>query len=215
MLVSLGTVYQHQTTFKLPISDDNMNFLAHLLVSKNDEQVMVGNFIGDFVKGSQIHEFGEQIQKGIRLHRAIDSYTDSHPVVMESKKRLRGQYRHYSPVIVDVFYDHFIARDWQKFSSEPLLDFTQRFYKLMEKYATEIPKSVNQMLVYMRSGNWLYNYQFVEGINQALTGMSKRTKFQSKMEYATSSLEENYEDFEREFHQFFPQLLHYTENFEK
>ena len=192
-----------------------MNFLAHLLISKDDEQVMVGNFIGDFVKGAQIKEFNNKIQKGIRLHRAIDSYTDQHPIVLESKKRLRSQYGHYSPVIVDVFYDHFIARDWSKFSSEPLLEFTLRFYKLMGTYASQIPKSVNHMLVYMRSGNWLYNYQFLEGINKALTGMSKRTKFQSKMEHATQSLEEHYEAFEKEFHLFFPELLKYADNFEE
>ena len=192
-----------------------MNFLAHLLISIHDERVMVGNFIGDFVTGAQIAEYDLEIQKGIRLHRAIDSFTDQHPTVMESKKRLRANFRHYSPVIVDVFYDHFIARDWHRFSTEPLHDFTHRFYNLMEKYAHQLPKSVNNMLIYMRSGNWLYNYQFLEGINKALTGMSRRTKFESKMEHATSSLETHYEDFENEFNIFFPELLEYAKNFEK
>jgi len=192
-----------------------MNFLAHLLISKDNEQIMVGNFIGDFVKGSQIKNYNQDIQKGIRLHRAIDSFTDSHPVVLESKKRLRSKFRHYSPVIVDVFYDHFIARDWKKFSSEPLIEFTLRFYKLMEQYQEVVPKGVSHMLYHMSTGNWLYNYQFLEGINKALTGMSRRTKFTSKMELATSSLEEHYSQFENEFHTFFPELLTFSHNFEK
>ena len=175
---------------------------------------MVGNFIGDFVKGSQISHFSEEIQKGIRLHRAIDSYTDQHPVVLESKKRLRPQFRHYAPVIVDIFYDHFIAKDWHQFSSEPLKDFTLRFYALMEKYRDIVPKGVNHMLYHMSSGNWLYHYQYLEGINSALTGMSRRTKFQSKMEQATASLEANYEAYQSEFQRFFPELVSFSNSFE-
>lgn len=192
-----------------------MNFLAHLLISMDNEPVMVGNFIGDFVKGSQIGHFNPEIQQGIRLHRAIDSFTDQHPVVLESKKRLRPDFRHYAPVIVDVFYDHFIAKDWATFSTEPLKDFTLRFYDLMEKYSEIVPQAVNKMLYYMSSGNWLYNYQFLEGINSALTGMSRRTKFHSKMELATASLEEHYDDFKKEFQAFFPELQSFANNFEK
>ena len=192
-----------------------MNFLAHLLISIDDEQIMVGNFIGDFVKGSQISEFNTKIQKGIRLHRAIDSYTDQHPIVKESKVRLRTKFRHYAPVIVDVFYDHFLAKDWDKYATEPLMDFTNRFYSLMENYSTQVPAGVNHMLTYMRSGNWLYNYQFLEGIHKALSGMSRRTKFQSHMDQATEALKHNYEEFQNEFNRFFPELQAFANTFEK
>ena len=176
---------------------------------------MVGNFIGDFVKGSQLNRYAERIQKGIRLHRSIDQFTDSHPVVLESKKRLRGNFHHYSPVIVDVFYDHFVAKNWDQFSKVPLLDFTQDFYRTMSNYKASIPKAVSNMLVYMASGNWLYNYQFIEGIDQALKGMSRRSKFESKMELAASYLEAHYNLFEQEFNQFFPDLQLHVDNFEK
>ena len=192
-----------------------MNFLAHLLISIDDEQIMVGNFIGDFVKGSQISEFNTKIQKGIRLHRAIDSYTDQHPIVKESKVRLRPKFRHYAPVIVDVFYDHFLAKNWDKYATEPLMDFTNRFYSLMENYSTQVPAGVNHMLTYMRSGNWLYNYQFLEGIHKALSGMSRRTKFQSHMDQATEALKHNYEEFQNEFNRFFPELQAFANTFEK
>lgn len=190
-----------------------MNFLAHLLLSGNNERVMVGNFIGDFVKGAQIENFGEEIQKGIRLHRSIDEYTDTHPVVFTSKKRLRSKFRHYAPVIVDVFYDHFIARDWHIYAGEPLLEFTHRFYETMKKYSDKIPQAVNEMLKYMMANNWLYHYQYIEGIDKALTGMSKRTKFDSKMEDAARVLEAYYEEFEKEFKEFFPDLQQHVHNF--
>ena len=203
-----GIIYSTQQYF-------NMNFLAHILLSGDDERIMVGNFIGDFVKGSQLDNFDQKIQEGIRLHRSIDTFTDNHPVVLESKKRLRPVFRHYAPVIVDVFYDHFLAKDWSKFSKEPLLEFTHWFYNTMNKYTSTIPEAVSNTLIYMASGNWLYHYQFIEGIDRALKGMSRKTKFNSKMEIASSFLEQDYDLFEKEFNQFFPDLQRHVGNFEK
>lgn len=192
-----------------------MNFLAHLFLSGDNERVKIGNFIADFVKGNKLNDYPPEIQFGIRLHREIDSYTDSHPVVLESKSRLRPTFGHYSPVIVDVFYDHYLAKNWSQFSQIELEQFTVNFYKMIKKYSTIIPQAVNNMLVYMSAKNWLYNYQFIEGIDKALTGMSKRTKFDSKMEHASISLQENYEDFEDEFARFFPDLQAHTESLMK
>lgn len=192
-----------------------MNFLAHLYLSGDNEEVLVGNFIGDFVKGSQMDQYPDQIQKGIRLHRSIDHYTDTHEVVLESKVRLREKFRHYAPVIVDVYYDHFLAKDWSMFSEIPLKEYTEQFYLLMDNYYEIIPKGVIHMLSFMSRDNWLYNYQFIEGIDRALTGMSRRTKFESKMEEASSALQDHYKDFEKEFHQFFPDLQSHVDNFEK
>lgn len=168
---------------------------------------MIGNFIGDFVKGKQFELYEEQIRKGILLHREIDRYTDSHKVVKQSKKRLQPTYRHYSPVIVDVFYDHFLSANWDKYSERSLLTYTKGFYSLTEKFKTIIPERAIYMLKYMKAGNWLYNYQFVEGIDQALTGMSKRTKFDSGMENASIDLQKEYDAFKSEFELFFPDLV--------
>ncbi len=192
-----------------------MNFLAHLLLSGENDKVKIGNFIGDFVKGNQIEEYEKDIQFGIRLHREIDSYTDAHPVVLQSKKRLRPSFGHYSPVIVDVYYDHFLAKNWAAFSSTDLKEFTVQFYEMISKYSSVIPQAVNHMLVYMSKKNWLYNYQFIDGIDRALTGMSKRTKFNSKMEVAAISLKKNYTEFEDEFQQFFPDLQKHAQTFFK
>lgn len=192
-----------------------MNFLAHLYLSGDDEEVLVGNFIGDFVKGAQIEQYAPKIQKGIRLHRSIDHFTDTHGVVLESKIRLRKKYRHYAPVIVDVFYDHFLAKNWPNFSQIPLKEYTENFYLLMKKYVSIIPKGVTTMLSFMSKDNWLYNYQFIEGIDRALTGMSRRTKYENKMDEASLTLKEHYQDFKREFDLFFPELQQHVSNFEK
>ncbi len=191
-----------------------MNFLAHLYLSGDDEELLVGNFIGDFVKGSQMEQYPERVQKGIRLHRSIDYFTDNHEVVLESKIRLREKFRHYAPVIVDVYYDHFLAKDWLKFSSTPLKKYTEDFYQTMDGYYDILPKGVIHMLSFMARDNWLYNYQFIEGINKALTGMSRRTKYENKMDEASQALKDHYEDFENEFHQFFPELQNHVINFE-
>lgn len=191
-----------------------MNFLAHLYLSGDNEELLVGNFIGDFVKGSQMEHYPNQIQKGIRLHRSIDSFTDTHEVVLESKVRLREKFRHYAPVIVDVYYDHFLARDWSRFSSISLKKYTEDFYETMNNYFSILPKGVIHMLSFMSRDNWLYNYQFIEGIDRALTGMSRRTRFESKMEEASQTLKDHYEAFKDEFYRFFPDLEEHVKNFD-
>lgn len=188
-----------------------MNFLAHIYLSGPDREVQLGNFIGDFVKGNQVARFPTPLQIGIMLHRFIDSYTDSHEVVRESKLRLRSSFRHYSPVIVDVFYDHFLARDWERHHPVELKDFTERFYQAAKQASELLPTRAVNMLHYMSADNWLYHYQFKEGIRSALTGMSRRTPYNSGMERAHLHLEKYYEAFASEFDVFFPQLVRASE----
>jgi acyl carrier protein phosphodiesterase len=183
-----------------------MNFLAHIFLSGEDHQIAIGNFIGDFVKGKEIDRYPEDIRLGIRLHRAIDHYTDQHPVVLESKKRLRPGFHHFAPVIVDVFYDHFLARTWSDYHHMPLKAFTLDFYSMIKENLQLLPSKAQHMYGYMSSQNWLYGYQYIEGIDKTLTGMSRRTSFKSGMEHASEELEKNYAQFEREFKEFFPQL---------
>lgn len=190
-----------------------MNFLAHIYLSRESDKITVGNFIGDFVKGNKINDFDSDIKKGIQFHRAIDRFTDTHPIVRESKIRLRPEFRHYSPVIVDIFYDHFLAKDWLKFSKIPLMKFTKDFYQMMETFKTAVPPGVNHMLRYMKRDNWLYHYHLIEGVHRTLAGMARRTTFESKMEDATKNLEENYEKYQDEFHRFFPHLQKHCAEF--
>ena len=184
-----------------------MNFLAHIYLSFENPKILVGNFIGDFVKGKKLELYGDEIQKGILLHREIDDYTDSHPIVLETKKRLRPNYHHYAPVISDVYYDHFLASLWSNYHKTPLIEYTNWAYSLLKEQNTIIPKNAAQLLSYMARDNWLYNYQFIEGIDRALTGMSKRTPFDSKMEKARIDLNQDYEAYKEEFVSFFPELI--------
>ncbi len=190
-----------------------MNFLAHIYLSGKNEKLIIGNFIGDFVKGNQMLSFEQEVMNGILLHREIDRYTDDHPVVLESKKRLWEKYHHYSPVIVDVYYDHFLAKNWHDYHDEPLKAFTEKFYKLLEDNKAMLPERVVRMLHYMKKDNWLYHYQTLEGIRQTLTGMSRRTKFESSLEKAHVDLEKNYALFEADFRIFFPKLIQHSKEF--
>jgi acyl carrier protein phosphodiesterase len=190
-----------------------MNFLAHVFLSGGQNEILVGNFIGDFVKGAQMDKYPEGIRTGIQLHRQIDHFTDTHDIVKKSKERLRPEFRHYSPVIVDVFYDHFLAKDWQKFSAAPLDTFTMQCYETVSDYRPMLPPDAAHMLTYMKRDNWLYNYRLKEGIHRALSGMAKRTPYNSKMEQAVQHLEKNYEEFANEFHAFFPDLQQHCADF--
>ncbi len=191
-----------------------MNFLAHAYLSGDDHGLLVGNFIADFVKGrSAVDSFTPEVKRGIYLHRAIDSFTDTHPVVTESKKRLREKYRHYAGVIVDVFYDHFLARNWDTYHPMALIEYVARTYTIIENHQTDLPDDVKAFFPYMVRGNWLLSYARLEGIGRALTGMSKRTPFESRMEIAVHDLELHYDQFHDEFTRFFPQLQQHVADY--
>ncbi len=191
-----------------------MNFLAHLYLSGDRPRVMVGNFIGDFVKGRNLSErFEKEIVMGIELHRSIDHFTDTHKIVQQSKKRLSAKYRHYSGVIVDVFYDHFLAANWADYHSLGLESFAQTAYSTLGDFEQILPDDVRSMLPYMIKGNWLLNYSKVEGVHRALSGMASRTPYESKMEQASVDLREQYEVFAADFAAFFPQLKDFAEEY--
>ncbi|HEX7014096.1 MAG TPA: ACP phosphodiesterase [Cyclobacteriaceae bacterium] len=191
-----------------------MNFLAHLYLSGNDPEVMVGNFIGDFVKGGNVRaRFRPGIAAGIELHRAIDDFTDGHPVVERSKQRLRPELRHYSPVVADMFYDHFLAANWSHYHTKPLPLFAAGVYRLLESYYDVLPNGVKAMLPHMVSGNWLVSYARVEGIQRALNGMAARTPYESGMETATDLLRTYYDSFKGDFTEFFPELTRFAERY--
>lgn len=184
-----------------------MNFLAHALLSGDQKKVLVGNLVGDFIKGRQaLSQYDRDIIRGVELHRAIDEYTDLHPVVRQSKERLRPGYRHYAGVIVDVFYDHFLAVDWHLHHNHTLELFAANVYSTLQEATHELPDSFNRMLPYMIRGNWLLSYRSISGINRALTGMASRTPYRSGMEHASADLARDFTKYQHEFRTFFPQL---------
>lgn len=190
-----------------------MNFLAHLYLSNHHPERMIGNFIADAIKGKKYEHLPIEIQKGIIHHRAIDTFTDSHKIVSQSKKRLNPKYGHFKAVIIDIFYDHFLAKNWSKFSSVPLNKFTQDFYRLLDNNFEILPDKTQYLLPFMTDQNWLYNYRTIEGISKILWGMNKRTKGISKMDLAKEDLVAMYSEFENDFFLFFKELEVFSKEF--
>lgn len=183
-----------------------MNFLAHIYLSGPDERIQIGNFMADGVRGSAYLNFPEPYRCGILLHRAIDTFTDAHPIFRKSTKKLHHDYHHYSGVIVDLFYDHFLAKNWQQYAPKPLERFSQDFYKALEQHKKWLTPKALHMQPIMTKQNWLTCYATVDGLKQILTQMDSRTLYKSKMQFATTNLVAHYDDFKADFEAFFYDL---------
>ena len=189
-----------------------MNFLAHIYLSGEDDRITIGNFIADKIHGKAYKKYPFDIQKGILLHREIDTFTDAHPIVRQSTKRLHTNYGHYSSVIVDILYDHFLAKNWETYSTIPLKDFSVSFYNLLEDSYEILPLRIQNLMPFMIADNWLLNYSKIEGVQCVLDGMNRRTKYKSKMNEATKELKIHYNEFEEEFTLFFDELIAFSKN---
>jgi acyl carrier protein phosphodiesterase len=187
-----------------------MNFLAHIYLSGDDEGIILGNFMADGIKGSKYLKFPKKIQHGILLHRGIDSFTDQHPTVRQSTARLHKNYGHYSGVIVDILYDHFLAKNWKFYHTQPLDIYVSDFYQLLRSNFEVLPIRIQRMMPYMISDNWLLSYASVPGISKILSQMNIRTKGVSKMNFAVLDLESYYDEFETEFTSFFSELIEFS-----
>jgi len=183
-----------------------MNFLAHIYLSGSDELLKIGNFMADTVKGKSYQNYPKKLKTGILLHRFIDSYTDSHVVFRQTTKRLHPNYGHYSGVLADMFYDHFLCKNWQKYSNEDLYSFVQKFYISMQNNSDILTERTKNMLPYMENENWLYNYQFLDKLEVILSQMDLRTQNRSKMRFAITDLKKHYTDFKNEFFLFFEDI---------
>lgn len=176
---------------------------------------MIGNFIADHIKGNQFKHYHKEIQKGIFLHREIDTFTDAHEIVRKSKRRLHERYRHFDGVIIDIFFDHFLAKNWSSYSTIPLQIFANNVYEILQENSEILPiKSIN-FIKYMIEHNILYNYQFENGIEIVLRGMNQRTKGKSQMDLAIEDLKLFHQDFENDFLIFFEDLQNHSIKFLK
>ena len=187
-----------------------MNFLAHLYLSGNNKNLLIGNFIADAVKGNKHQNYPKEIQNGIILHRHIDTFTDTHDIVKKSKRRLHKRYNHYSGVIIDVFYDHFLAKNWHEYSDIPLDIYSKKVYQTLNQNNHLLPERVQKFLPYMIEQNWLESYQYKEGVEKVLNGINFRTKNISQMNLAIDDLNEKYDEFEEDFKEYFDLLIKFT-----
>ena len=189
-----------------------MNYLAHIYLSGDNELVTIGNFIADGIRGKRYQEYPDDMQIGILLHRAIDSFTDAHPTVRESTKRLHKNYSHYASVIVDILYDHFLAKNWNNYSDIPLEVYSNQFYDALQDHFEILPPRIQKIMPYMIANNWLLSYASIEGIAKVLEGMSRRARHESNMNLAVRELQEFYNEFEDEFTRFFEELIEFSKS---
>lgn len=188
-----------------------MNFLAHIYLSGNDDNIKIGNFIGDFVKGNLDNaknaQFPKPIIRGVDLHRKIDFFTDSHPIVRQSIDRLQPKYHKFSGIVIDMFYDYILATNFSRYSSIPLSTYSQSFYQLIQERKDDIPIEMGRMVNSMIKRDWLTSYSTFEGIEWSLRGIAQRLSFPSGIENATVELKNDYALYQSEFFDFFPQLI--------
>jgi len=163
--------------------------------------------MADGIHGKHFDAFPMEIQKGIILHRSIDTFTDAHPIFRQSTKRLHANYHHYSGIIVDIFYDHFLAKNWSNYSDERLEDYSERFYQSLRDNYDTLTLKTQKMLPYMIDHNWLLSYQNIESIENVLARMDTRMKYESNMRFSVTELRTFYSDFESEFTAFFKELI--------
>lgn len=190
-----------------------MNYLAHFYLSGGSEGAVIGNFIADFVKGKKYLDYPSDISKGILQHREIDRYTDSHPLVQETKNRLYPAYRKYAAVVADIYYDHILAANWQEHSGTELKNYAENIYGILTKNYAQLPASAQYTLKYMVQHNWLLSYATFQGIERTLYGLSRRTSFPSNIEKSGVELKRDYALIKQEFDSFLPDIQQHLQSF--
>ncbi len=188
-----------------------MNFLAHTYLSGCNEEIIVGNFMGDYVKGRNYLQFPEQVKKGILVHRDIDSFTDMHPITRRNKQRIAAKYHKYAGIIIDIFYDHFLASLWDNYSNLPLEDFVSRTYDLLKRNYQVLPAAIKKWFPTFLENNWMMAYKSLEGIELVLERMSANTSLPNHAGYAVEVLSEQYAIFQEDFIEFFPLIVGFLE----
>ncbi|MBN2166508.1 MAG: DUF479 domain-containing protein [Marinilabiliaceae bacterium] len=183
-----------------------MNYLAHIYLSGNNNDIKIGNFIGDFVKGRQYEKYSELIQKGILLHRKIDVFTDTHPVVKKSASLLKEGYNRYSGVVVDLFYDHFLAVNWSDYENVSLSEYVSNIHNLLIKNYFRLPGGVKSILPFLIRNRRLENYRYINGIEKSLSIMTRYTGMPPQVDFAIRQLELNYNVFQSDFRIFFDEV---------
>lgn len=184
-----------------------MNFLGHACLSFNENDILVGNIISDYIKGRRQYDYPLQIQKGIQLHRAIDAFTDTNAEVKEMSSFFKPAYRLYAPAVIDVLLDYFLANDDKEFATEiDLRQFTGRVYKTLHDFKMYFPVKFAAMFPYMQSQDWLFNYRFEAGIKQSMEGLKRRALYISEMDTAFMIFLDNMASFKMLYDEFYPSV---------
>lgn len=191
-----------------------MNYLAHAYLSFDHPPFIIGNMIADFVKGKQLLQYDENIQRGIRLHRAIDTYTDHHPATRLAKTQLKEAVGAYSGVYTDVIYDHFLANDDTYFTAQSLAGFAENIYEVVAGYHNILPPMFQQVFSHMRQYNWLVGYRHMDGISKSFNGITRRARYlEVPGSVPFKAFEDHYDTLKDCYVQFFPDLVRYVKSY--
>lgn len=190
-----------------------MNYLAHILLSGENSDIRVGNFIGDYVKGNQYLKYSEDMQKGILLHRRIDKFTDTHELVKESMQIFRPKYKKYAGVIVDVVYDHVLTKNWNKYCNQSLHEFVNDVHKLVLRRYFSLPNIMKQSLPFLIRSRRLESYSEIEGLRKTFHIMTGYTSLPDFSNWAVEQVEENFELLESQFLPFFDEIVEMANDF--
>lgn len=191
-----------------------MNYLGHLYLADDTAESLIGNLLGDFVKGSLNKDtYPLAIAQGIKLHRKVDVFTDSHQVFRASVNRITAARRRFAGIMVDIFYDHFLAKNWSRYSAIPLPNFSQNVYTVLTHHHWILPERLQRMLPYIVGEDWLTSYANISAIHRTLNRLSKRFKRDNRLMNSSEELVANYELLETDFHEFFPDLIRYVETY--
>ncbi|MBD2667412.1 hypothetical protein B6N60_04012 [Richelia sinica FACHB-800] len=193
-----------------------MNWLAHLFLSEPNVEMRLGNLLADIVKGGERHQLNSTIQRGINCHQIIDQFTDNHLIVKRSKQRINSNYRRFAGIIVDIFYDHFLAANWSEYTTISLDDFTTEIYTSFQNYPGYLPVIVKEVITRVKDKDLLGSYRQIAGVENSLLRISKRLSLRQKKIFnlnpAIIELTSQYTEFQQDFQEFFPELHLYVKN---
>lgn len=187
-----------------------MNHLAHLFLAGRSAESLIGNLAGDFVKGALGDRFTPGVREGIMQHRRIDAFTDAHPSVAAFRRVLAPEYGHYSRVIADMFFDHFLASRFEELGGEPLESFLARTFTIIDPHEASLPGTLRVIYPRIRDEEWLLSYREIAGIHGALANISRRFSRSPRLETATRHLTTSREELERRFEAFFPDVVEFA-----
>lgn len=190
-----------------------MNFLAHTFLSGNNVNILLGNFMGDFINGSKWEHLPDDICTGIKLHRGIDKFTDAHPMIRQGVKRLYKDHGKYAPVVIDILYDHILAVEWDEFTDISLREHSDRAYTYFESNQKYFPRKLQSKLFRMIEDDFLFQYRSRSGLERSLGFMDRRTKFPSAFTAASEQLYKEWDLFLQEFRQFMPDIMTFVSDF--
>ncbi|TVR38105.1 MAG: DUF479 domain-containing protein [Cryomorphaceae bacterium] len=190
-----------------------MNYLAHIYLSGNDQQILCGNFIGDGIRRKESMHFSHGVRRGIELHHFIDGFTDHHPETENARKLLRPVLRKYAGVALDIYFDHFLGAKWNQFHEQALEHFAHNCHGLLDTFEPRMPEKSRRFYHYMKAHNWLVNYRDMKALNTVFAGMSRRSRFPNNMHIAVELLEVHYEELGAHFERFFPELQRASSRF--